>query len=181
MCIIFLAINTHPTYPLIIASNRDEFLDRPTEPMSLWDAGSHHPRCTSSAIGNVDGAKRRRSRRTSLAGRDLVAGGTWLGLDVSSKDVLSDTIQHVASDGTQTSDSQTDNSVRWIALTNYIGENNKEDKLYSATKTSRGGLLTEYLQMDTTLENDSNETTAESFAKNLCDRGEEYNGCWKAH
>jgi uncharacterized protein with NRDE domain len=106
----------------------------------------------------------------------LVAGGTWLGLDVSNKDVLSDKIQHVTP-GTDNSDSlQTNDSLRWIALTNYIGENNKEDKLYSTAKTSRGGLLTEYLQMNTMLDNESNDIIAESFAKNLCNRGDEYNG-----
>ena len=34
MCIIFVAIDAHPRFPLIVASNRDEFLSRPTDP--LW-------------------------------------------------------------------------------------------------------------------------------------------------
>ncbi|CAM9163147.1 unnamed protein product, partial [Ectocarpus sp. 4 AP-2014] len=50
-------------YKLIVASNRDEDLGRPTAPMHFWkDAGSN-----------------------LLAGRDLVAGGTWLGVSRSGK------------------------------------------------------------------------------------------------
>ncbi|CBN76742.1 conserved unknown protein [Ectocarpus siliculosus] len=50
-------------YKLIVASNRDEDLGRPTAPIHFWkDAGSN-----------------------LLAGRDLVAGGTWLGVSRSGK------------------------------------------------------------------------------------------------
>lgn len=45
--------------PLIVAANRDEFYARPTEAARFW---SDSP--------------------TVLAGRDLQAGGTWLGVDV---------------------------------------------------------------------------------------------------
>src|SRR5262245_7238326 len=45
-------------YPVIIAANRDEHFDRPTAPPSLW---STEPKI--------------------LAGRDLLAGGTWLGVN----------------------------------------------------------------------------------------------------
>ncbi|MEN8248916.1 MAG: NRDE family protein [Bacteroidota bacterium] len=57
MCLIFLAYNQHPEYPLIIAANRDEFLNRPAKPLDYWDDNS-----------NI------------LAGRDKVAGGTWMGI-----------------------------------------------------------------------------------------------------
>lgn len=57
MCLIFFSVNNHPFYKLIIAANRDEFYKRKTEPASFW---SDHP--------NV------------LAGRDLEAGGTWMGV-----------------------------------------------------------------------------------------------------
>ncbi len=36
MCIIFLSINQHPKYPLIIAANRDEFFCRPTASAHYW-------------------------------------------------------------------------------------------------------------------------------------------------
>ena len=58
MCLILLALDSHPDYSLIVAANRDEFYDRPTAPAAFWsDAPS------------------------ILAGRDLQAGGTWLGID----------------------------------------------------------------------------------------------------
>lgn len=47
----------HPTYKLIIAANRDEFLNRPTASASFWN---DHPEL--------------------LAGRDLRAMGTWMGI-----------------------------------------------------------------------------------------------------
>ena len=58
MCILFLAKDCHPDWPLIVAANRDEFFARPSAAMAFWD---EHP--------NV------------LAGRDLEAGGTWLGVN----------------------------------------------------------------------------------------------------
>jgi uncharacterized protein with NRDE domain len=57
MCVIFLAINQHPQYKFIVAANRDEFYERPTEPADFWSENE-----------NV------------LAGKDLVHGGTWLGV-----------------------------------------------------------------------------------------------------
>ena len=57
MCLILFAFHHHPRYPLIVAANRDEFLERPTAAASFWD--------TTPPI---------------LAGRDLLCGGTWLGI-----------------------------------------------------------------------------------------------------
>lgn len=62
MCLIFLSINKHPIYKLIVAGNRDEFYTRPTAPAGYW---SDFPRI--------------------LAGRDLEAGGTWMGMNLSGK------------------------------------------------------------------------------------------------
>ena len=56
MCILFIAIDQHPDYPVIICANRDEFHQRPTQNMHYWP------------------------ERNILAGKDLQAGGTWLGL-----------------------------------------------------------------------------------------------------
>jgi uncharacterized protein with NRDE domain len=63
MCILFFAINQHPAYPVIICANRDEFHQRPTKAMHWWQ-----PQSSSEKI---------------LAGKDLQAGGTWLGLSES--------------------------------------------------------------------------------------------------
>jgi uncharacterized protein with NRDE domain len=58
MCLVLIALDSHPDYSFIVAANRDEFYDRPTASAAFWaDAPS------------------------VLAGRDLKAGGTWLGID----------------------------------------------------------------------------------------------------
>lgn len=57
MCLILLAWQAHPDYPLVVAANRDEFFARPSVPAGFW-------------IEAPD----------ILAGRDLQAGGTWLGI-----------------------------------------------------------------------------------------------------
>ncbi|WP_345859400.1 NRDE family protein [Shewanella algae] len=56
MCILFLALDQHPDYPLILCANRDEFHHRPTAPAHFWPP-----------------------QQQLLAGKDLQAGGTWLG------------------------------------------------------------------------------------------------------
>ncbi len=58
MCIAFLAVDSHPRYPLIVLANRDELFARPTLAMASWEG-----------------------RPTIIAGRDLQAGGTWLGVN----------------------------------------------------------------------------------------------------
>jgi uncharacterized protein with NRDE domain len=62
MCLVLIVLDSHPDYRLIVAANRDEFYDRPTVSAAFWaDAPS------------------------VLAGRDLRAGGTWLGVDRSGR------------------------------------------------------------------------------------------------
>lgn len=57
MCLIAFAWRVHPDYRLILAANRDEFHGRPAEPLHWWP-----------------------DQPGLLAGRDLQAGGTWLGV-----------------------------------------------------------------------------------------------------
>ena len=57
MCLIVFAWHVVPGMPLIAASNRDEFYDRPTAPADWWQ---DHP--------------------SVFAGRDLQGGGTWIGV-----------------------------------------------------------------------------------------------------
>ncbi len=54
MCLALIAWRAHPRLPLVIAANRDEFHARATAPAQWWPDGI-------------------------LGGKDLVAGGTWLG------------------------------------------------------------------------------------------------------
>lgn len=58
MCLLAIAIGVSSRWPLVIASNRDEYRDRPTLPLAVW-----------TTLGDV----------TVLSGRDLRAGGTWMG------------------------------------------------------------------------------------------------------
>ena len=58
MCLIVVGLRAAPRYPLIVAANRDEQHARPSASASWW---AESPRV--------------------LGGRDLQAGGTWLGLD----------------------------------------------------------------------------------------------------
>jgi len=62
MCILFIAVNQHRDYPLIIAANRDEFHRRPTSVSNFWY-----------------------DHKNILAGRDLSAGGTWMGINRAGK------------------------------------------------------------------------------------------------
>ena len=85
MCLVFVAWRAHPRYRLIVAANRDEYHARPTAPAAPWGEAGR-----GSAADPVDGATDRSvdpstdggdtARGRILAGRDLKAGGTWLGV-----------------------------------------------------------------------------------------------------
>ncbi len=62
MCLIVFGYRTVPGYRLIFAANRDEFYNRPTESARFWP-----------------------ENRNMLAGKDLKAGGTWLGVHRSGR------------------------------------------------------------------------------------------------
>ena len=63
MCLAAIALGQSPRFPFVLASNRDEFFERAAEPLQWWPGAAP-------AI---------------LAGRDLDAGGTWLGLSGSGR------------------------------------------------------------------------------------------------
>lgn len=58
MCLIAFSFKQHSRYDLIFAANRDEFYERPTRPAQFWE---EYP--------------------DVLAGKDLKAGGTWMGVN----------------------------------------------------------------------------------------------------
>ncbi|UXX79718.1 NRDE family protein [Reichenbachiella carrageenanivorans] len=62
MCLILFAWKKHPKYNLVLSANRDEFYNRPTQPAQVWPA---HP--------------------SLIAGKDLTAGGTWMGITQSGR------------------------------------------------------------------------------------------------
>ena len=57
MCLILAAWQAHPDFPFVVAANRDEFFPRRTAGADFWPESP-----------------------SVLAGRDLEAGGTWLGI-----------------------------------------------------------------------------------------------------
>ena len=57
MCLIAFAWNAHPDFRFVVGANRDEWHDRPAAPATWWN---DHPQI--------------------LAGRDMKAGGTWMGV-----------------------------------------------------------------------------------------------------
>ena len=57
MCLILLSLQQHAEYPLVLAANRDEFHQRPTQTAHFWD-----------------------DTPQVLGGRDRQEGGTWLGI-----------------------------------------------------------------------------------------------------
>jgi uncharacterized protein with NRDE domain len=62
MCLIVFAHRASPGIELLVAANRDEFFERPSSPAAFWSDQPH-----------------------VLAGRDLRAGGTWLGITRSGR------------------------------------------------------------------------------------------------
>lgn len=107
MCLIIVAYGLDPSdYPFVVAANRDEFYERPTSKAQFWG-----PEKKGALI---------------LAGKDLQAGGTWLGIK------------------------PTQSSFRFAAVTNYreVSKQTKDDK--ETTKRSRGALVTAFLTSDVT-------------------------------
>ena len=62
MCLILFSYKSHPKYRLVAAANRDEFYNRPTQPLSFWNQNTG-----------------------ILAGRDLECNGTWLGMTTTGR------------------------------------------------------------------------------------------------
>lgn len=63
MCVAAAAFRAHPRWRLVVIGNRDEFHERPTAPLARWPNGV-------------------------IAGRDLQAGGTWLGVNEAGRFAL---------------------------------------------------------------------------------------------
>lgn len=92
MCICAIAWQILPNKPLVLLANRDEFFERPTAPLRHWD------------------------NTPIVAGQDLMAGGTWLGIN--------------------------SNNQKWAVILNF--REIIKDKPHFIT--SRGQIISEYLQ-----------------------------------
>jgi uncharacterized protein with NRDE domain len=68
MCLAAIALDASRRFPLVVAANRDEFFHRPAARLGWWtpDGGS----------------------QPILGGRDLAAGGTWMGLTAQGRFAL---------------------------------------------------------------------------------------------
>lgn len=62
MCLILVAFKVEPSFPLVVAANRDEYFERPSSKAHFW---SDH--CD------------------VFAGRDLQDGGTWMGVSTAGR------------------------------------------------------------------------------------------------
>lgn len=60
MCLVAFSWQNHSEYPLVISANRDEFFERPTAPLQLWESDF-------------------------IAGKDLRGGGTWMGFHINGR------------------------------------------------------------------------------------------------
>lgn len=63
MCLLVLAWQAHPRYRLVVAANRDEFHERPSEALAHWAPPDEQ----------------------IIGGRDLRAQGTWLAVDTAGR------------------------------------------------------------------------------------------------
>lgn len=85
-----VARRVHPRYPLIVVANRDEVLDRPTEPLHEWATDNVGLAGAGSAGAGSAGAAGAGSGAvvagsSIVAGRDVTAGGTWLALGAGAR------------------------------------------------------------------------------------------------
>ena len=92
MCLIALAIGASARWPLVIAANRDEFLDRPTLPLARWTT--------------PEGAE-------IISGRDLRAGGAWLGVTPAGRVAMLTNVREPSSQPARLSRGEL--TLRWLA------------------------------------------------------------------
>jgi uncharacterized protein with NRDE domain len=65
MCLVFISLNSHPYYKVIVAANRDEFYNRKTAPAAFW-----------------------KDQPEIIGGRDLEAEGSWMAMNTNGKIAL---------------------------------------------------------------------------------------------
>jgi len=111
MCLLAIALGVSTRWPLVIASNRDEFRDRPTRPLSVWTTS-----------GDV----------TVVSGRDLRAGGTWMGSTTGGRIALLTNVREP--DAATAALSRGDLPLRWLE-----GQMGTADFLIATDAKSYGG------------------------------------------
>jgi len=91
MCLLAIAIGVSARWPLVIASNRDEYRERPTLPLAVWNTPADV---------------------TLVSGRDLRAGGTWMGSTPSGRIALLTNVREP--DAAAAALSRGDLPLRWL-------------------------------------------------------------------
>ena len=99
MCLIVFAWQIVPSIPLLVAANRDEFYDRRSAPAHWWEDAPD-----------------------IYAGRDLEAGGTWMGIRKDREDFTRN---------------------RFAAITNF-----RAPRFEKPRETTRGKLVSNFLESD---------------------------------
>ncbi len=89
MCLIAFAWNVHPRWRLLLLGNRDEFHARPTAPLARWPGAPE-----------------------MLAGKDLQAGGTWMGLAAGGRAAVVTNVRDPAA--------ATDGASRGLLVSDYL-------------------------------------------------------------
>ncbi len=109
MCLVALAIDQNRRFPLVVAANRDEFFKRPAARLAWWTPESGGP-----AI---------------LSGRDLEAGGTWMGLTAEGRLALVTNVRDPArNDATAPS--------RGRIVADWLGASERTDRFWMRTALS---------------------------------------------
>jgi len=111
MCLLAIAIGVSTRWPLVIASNRDEYRDRPTLPLAVWNT-----------LDDV----------TVVSGRDLRAGGTWMGSTTGGRVALLTNVREPGA--TAAALSRGDLPLRWLE-----GQMNATQFLADTEALSYGG------------------------------------------
>ncbi len=107
MCLIVVGVSLTEHYPLIVAANRDEYYRRPTAAAEFW-----------------------REPDDLLGGRDLEAGGTWLGMTRTGKFAAITNYRRLdAADRGQRS--------RGLLVTDFLTNSIPADGFLSGLKTTR--------------------------------------------
>lgn len=116
MCLALVAIQAHRDFPFICLANRDEFHNRPTEPLHAWPF--------------ADGVLH--------AGRDLQSGGTWLGVGSNAEFSLLTNVRNSTLNMPLTAPSRGQLVVN--AIENGVGPDIEESRLYAGFNLIHGNL-----------------------------------------
>lgn len=93
MCLVAFAIQASGRWPLVIAANRDEAFDRPTQPLQRWTSPSGE---------------------TVVSGRDLRGGGTWMGINKTGRAAFLTNVREGAASSPPAPRSRGELVMRWL-------------------------------------------------------------------